>query len=173
MQVLIYSGYYPEHQRLYHDIFEMTRSLGNSYPNYQNWYHRTFLEDLKKGNRLYAVAAHHQTVAGCCLMKNTPHEKKICTFFVAPQYRRQGIGTDLLRAALKELGPHPFLTVPLSKVDVFTPFLGRFGFQMKPLPQKGQGTPPEVLFYRPSPQPVQKARLKLSASPNNRSHTIS
>ena len=151
MQVLIYSGYYHEHQKLYDDIFGMTRSIGNIYPKYREWYYNTFLEDLKRGNRSYAIATHHMIISGCCLMKNTPNEKKICTLFVKSPYRRQGVGTDLMQAAFTELGEHPFLTVSLDKLSSFSPFLKRLGFQMKLLP-KQVGKPPEALFYRPTPR---------------------
>jgi len=161
MQVLIYSDYYQEHKKLYDDIFKLTQPIGDIYPNYRNWYYHTFLEDLKQGHRLYAIATHHMVITGCCLMKNTANEKKICTLFVGPQYRRQGIGSDLVRSALTELGPHPFLTVSDGQLSTFIPFLSRFGFQMKMLPRKNAATPREALFYRPTPRLIQKSRTTL------------
>ena len=161
MQVLIYSDYYQEHKKLYDDIFKLTQSIGGIYPNYRDWYYNTFLEDLKRGNRSYAIATHHTIIAGCCLMKHTSDEKKICTLFVGPQYRRQGIGSDLVRSALTELGPHPFLTVSDGQLSTFVPFLSRFGFQMKKLPKVKTCDPQEALFYRPTPRLIQKSRTTL------------
>ena len=159
MQVLIYSGYYPEHKKLYDDIFKLTQSIGGIYPNYRDWYYNTFLEDLKRGNRSYAIATHHTIIAGCCLMKHTSDEKKICTLFVHPEYRRQGVGTDLMRVALEELGPNSFLTVSMGRLSSFIPFLDRFGFQMKMLPKVKTCDPQEALFYRPKVRLIQKSRL--------------
>ena len=173
MQVLIYSMYHHCHELLYHDIFEMTKSITEDYPRYKDWYYNTFLSDLQKGNRAYAVALYGSDLAGCTLMKNTPNEKKICTFFVAPKYRRQGIGSGLMNAAFKKLGSTPFLTVPLTKIDIFSPFLNGFGFQMEILPQKDQNAPTEALFTRASPYPVQKAHFSLLTGDKLNVNTLS
>ena len=173
MQVLIYSAYYKGHEKLYSDIFQLTRPVEGIYPNYRYWYYKTFLEDLKRGNRAYAVAMHHMKLCGCCLMKNTPDEKKICTLFVDPDFRRQGIGTRLVQASFKELGPYPFLTTSLSQVNSFTPFIGRLGFQAKPFPKKDLAMPTEVLFYRPVPQLIHRAVMPLPAAIQDKTHLIS
>lgn len=171
MQVLIYSGYYPEHKKLYDDIFKLTQSIEGIYPNYRDWYYNTFLEDLKRGNRSYAIATHHTIVSGCCLMKHTSDEKKICTLFVHPEYRRQGVGTDLIHAAFNELGNHPFLTVSMEKISSFSPFLAHFGFQMKMLPQKDPSKPQEALFYRPLARLIRKSRPARRPKTQNSVHT--
>ena len=162
MQTLIFSAYYPEHKYLYDDIYKMTQSIGNTYPKYKDWYYNTFIEDLKKGNRAYIIATHHMILTGCCLMKNTPNEKKICTFFVKPEYRRHGIGTEMMHAAFSEVGEYPFLTVSLEHLHEFYPFLTRFGFQTQAFSRKDKQNPTEVLFYRPQPKLILKTSNLLS-----------
>ncbi|MBR6412904.1 MAG: GNAT family N-acetyltransferase [Alphaproteobacteria bacterium] len=172
MQVLIYSAYHNGHKALYRDLYEMTKSIEENYPRYRDWYYHTFLEDLKRGNRAYAVAVHRADLAGCCLMKDTPKEKKICTLFVPPKYQRQGVGTDLVRAAVRKLGTAFSLTVPLTKLPSFSPFLTRLGFQMDMIPFQNDNTPKEALFTRSSPQPIQRAHILLPVD-NNKSRLIS
>jgi len=130
MQVQIFSGYHPDHKKLYEDIFNLTKEdVGWVYPNYDKWYHETFLPDLKRGNRSYVVASRNLILAGCCLLKKTPEEQKICTFYVGRNYRRQGIGSDLMTAALQELDGGPIITVSPGLLPTFAPFLSHFCFQ--------------------------------------------
>lgn len=129
MSVQIFTNYYPIHEGLYREMLELTKPLRVYYPNFEEWYKQTFMDGLKHGNRRYVVAGVHGKVTGCCLLKDTQDEKKICTFYIAPQFRHRGIGTLMMMAALQEFLTPPIITFPEEKKQSFSPFLRRFGFR--------------------------------------------
>ena len=158
MQVQIFSTYYPEHQTLYQDIFNFTKDdVSWVYPNYEKWYHETFIPDLKLGHRGYILASKHHVLTGCCLLKKTPEEQKICTLYVSKNYRRQGIGSDLLTAALTELNESPIITVSPGLAGEFTPLLSRFRFkprfQMNP---DNKDAHADIVFQQEEPVIIQR-----------------
>lgn len=80
---------------------------------------------------MYIVALDDQNIlAGCIFAKNTPDEKKICTLFVNPLFKRQGIGKKLLETAIKELGELPLITVSSRNISQLKPLLDHFGFHL-------------------------------------------
>jgi len=157
MQVQIFSNYYPEHQALYQDIFNFTKDdVGWIYPNYDKWYHETFLPDLKEGHRSYIISARGHVLSGCCLLKNTPEEQKICTLYVGRNYRRQGIGSDLMTAALQELKGNPIITVSPGLLSDFAPFLSHFYFQAAYRKNNGRHNGYDICFQQTVPAVIQR-----------------
>ena len=102
MQIKKYTSYQTKHIPLYREILNLTHNAEQTYPGYFKWFHQTFLEGLKKKERMILIAQESQKVVGCILLKKTPDEKKICTFFVHPDFRKQGIGQKLIKAAFKD-----------------------------------------------------------------------
>ena len=71
-------------------------------------------------------------ILGVAIIKNTSQEKKICTLRVLREYQGQGIGSILLGRAIKELqDPRPLITVSELQIDIFKPFLEKYGFSLK------------------------------------------
>ena len=51
-------------------------------------------------------------IVGFCTIKNTPEEKKICTIYINPQFRKKGYATELINAAINKLRiKNPLFTV--------------------------------------------------------------
>ena len=111
MQIKIERTFLPEHEALYKDVFEMTQTITQTYPNYSCWYHQTFLREKKKGKRALIMAEEKGKLVGVALVKNTSEEKKLCTLFVRPENRRQGIGQKLLAKTIQELGQKPLISL--------------------------------------------------------------
>ena len=131
MQLKTYNSFHPEHARLEADIRALTQPIYQFYPHYDIWFQNTFIPGLKKKERLYTIAQTETgVVTGCILMKNTANEKKICTLFVRPEFRHQGIGTALIRQAIQELGDYPLITIPQENMPLFFPLLTRLGFHL-------------------------------------------
>ena len=131
MQIKTYFGYHENHKGLYRTLFKMTEPVGLVYDDYGDWFKKTFVPGLKKGERGYVVAKDDKGgVVGCALLKDTPEEKKICTFFVRSDWRGRGIGTEMMTHCLQILGPHPLLTVSQKNIAQFKPLLQRFGFEL-------------------------------------------
>ncbi|MGN0919638.1 MAG: GNAT family N-acetyltransferase [Alphaproteobacteria bacterium] len=146
MQIKIYSSYRPQHQKLYEDILALTSSLKETYPNYTDWYQKVFLPGLKKGERMYIIAKEKEQLAGCALIKKTNEERKICTLFVAPEFRKQGVAKCLIKAAVNKLGKQPLITVSSKNITPLKPLLGKMGFHLSRT-KKSAYNPKDTEFY--------------------------
>lgn len=152
MQIKTFTSFHPEHSLLYKNMLDLTSAIGEVYPNYTHWYEDTFISGLKKNERMYIVALNDQnTLTGCLLAKKTPDEKKICTLFVAPAFRRQGVGKRLLETAIKEFGELPLITVSSRDISQLRPLLDSFGFHLSAV-KKGAYRQQDTEFYFNDPK---------------------
>lgn len=78
------------------NIFEMTKSLEQFYPEYKKWFNVTLMAGIRKGHRSVVVVTVDDKTVACSVLKNTVQEKKICSVYVLPTYRRRGIGEMLI-----------------------------------------------------------------------------
>jgi len=85
-------------------------------------------------------------LAGCVLIKKTEEEKKICTLFVHPDYRKQGLGGKLMEQTLSELGEHPLITVSDRNIAQLAPLLRKKGFHLSAV-KKGAYRPEDTEYY--------------------------
>ena len=131
MQIKTFNSFHPEHATLYEQILNLTKPINDTYPQYTKWFMKKFIPGLKKKERMYIVAQDNDnTLAGCVLIKNTQEEKKICTIFVDPKFRRRGLGKKLMSQALTELGEHPLITVSSRNLPSLSPLLKQYGFHL-------------------------------------------
>ena len=146
MQIKTESTFIPTHQKLYQDILKLTLSIQDNYPNYQKWYKNTFLEGLKKGERGIITVCDKGKVLGVVLFKDTPAEKKLCTLFVHPDYRKKGIATQLVKAVVQELGEKPFVSVSEQNFPQINPLFQKMGFHLSAR-VKGVYFPEKMEYY--------------------------
>lgn len=130
MNYLFSKHYHPNKQNLYQQVFNLTASMTESYPNYYDWFQKTFLTGLQQGKNAYFLAMEGSELAGCCLIKNAKDEKKICTLFVHPAYRRQGIGRSLMDRAMAHLGSDVEISLSSKHLASMTRLLCDFGFYL-------------------------------------------
>ena len=138
MQIKNYVTYQDEQKVLYQQVLVMSATIETIYPDYIDWYQRVFLTGLKRGERALIVATNRKHLVGCALVKKTPDESKICTLFVHPDHRGKGIGTQLMKASLSYLGPHPLLTVSEQNLAQFQPLLNKFNFHLDGQAKRGK-----------------------------------
>lgn len=104
--------------------------LREDYPGFEKWLKRVFIE-IPLGRRVVVLDTDNGVIRGLAILKNTTGEKKVCTLRVGEKYRRQGIGTRLLRESYRILGTdRPLLTVSERNIDSFMPFLAKEGFEL-------------------------------------------
>ena len=115
-------------------IRNILADLEYCYPNFSLWIEKVFreLKDTDKRKIILVTDQNWSNILGVTIIKNTVQEKKICTLRVLKEYQDQGIGTILLKEAIKELkDPLPLITVSELQINTFKPFLERYGFVIK------------------------------------------
>lgn len=79
--------------------------LSYLYPQINLWYWKTFAQGLYKNERnVLVVRDLDGEFAGFSLLKNTEFEKKVCTFYILPEFRESGIGKKFLPLAIDVIG---------------------------------------------------------------------
>lgn len=147
MQIKTFNSFNPEHTILYDQILSLTKPINDTYPGRTKWFVEKFIPGLQKKERMYIVAQDDDnTLAGCVLIKNTEEEKKICTFFVNPRFRGQGLGRKLMEQTLKELGEHPLITVSSRNLSQLLPLLQQYDFHLSAA-KKGAYNSEDTEYY--------------------------
>lgn len=86
-------------------LIQDIEALEYLYPNIKSWYKNIFAQGLKNNEReVIFVREKSGAFAGFSLLKNTFDEKKICTFFILPEFRESGIGKKMLPIAMDLIG---------------------------------------------------------------------
>ena len=133
MQIKIERHFLSSHQPLYRQVYSLTQAVEKSYPHYKNWYENVFLSGLKRGERGMILAFEKEQLLGCALIKNVPQEKKLCTLFVHPDFRGQGIGEKLLHIVIDELGQKPLTSVSEKNIPFIKSLFNKFHFRLSAL----------------------------------------
>lgn len=104
--------------------------VSSFYPGFQTWFNFKFLSGLNSGERKVLIVKEKGEIAGISLLKVTKEENKICTFFVAPEYRGKGIGTMLMESSLANFDGSLHITVCEERNADLKPFLQKNGFRL-------------------------------------------
>ena len=119
-------------KKLIQQVGETLRFLKKDYPDFSNWYSAKVVPNLKSSQRKIFVAysdSERTCIAGILILKDSPHEKKICSLFVGEQYRAKKLATDFLSLAVDELGTvRPVITVSSERHSAFKKLFQKFGF---------------------------------------------
>lgn len=108
--------------------YEFLSDLCSEYNNFRQWYYGTVAPGLASGKRLIYAVTDNETIIAVLILKNAD-EKKICTLRVAESYRHQGIATELLKIACRELQcAKPLITVSSYHIAEFEFLLKKNGF---------------------------------------------
>lgn len=100
------------------------------YPGFDIWFDRTVLPSLGE-DRVILLAYIDGELAGFCVLKRNPSERKICTLYVYEGFRSRGVGSTLVEYALKSLDERfPLVTVPEELLPMYEGFFRRFDFRL-------------------------------------------
>lgn len=106
-------------------------AVGKLYPDFKDWLYMTFRPGYLDGTRSMLICDHESQISGLALLKNDLSEKKICTFYVSPEFRGQGIGTELMKRSVQALGEREIcITVPEERSLELYPTLNSSGFKV-------------------------------------------
>lgn len=117
---------------LINNILRITVNAKKEYPNYANWFINKHIPGLYNGNRdtIIAVDKNKQLIVGVCNIKKGK-EKKICTLYLDPSYRRNKLGDQLVRIAVEELEcDKPLITMPSTSIGQFKNIIKTFDWQI-------------------------------------------
>lgn len=100
-------------------------ALSHLYPEIHSWYWNIFATGFARDEREIVLAKDNfGQLAGFSLLKNSYCEKKICTFYILPEFRESGLGKKLLPFAIDLVGEkHVGITVSESVNNSLTPLL--------------------------------------------------
>ena len=125
--------YNTEHEIYYKQIVPLAETIVNYYPCYTDWLNNKFFYGLKSGqmHRGYVFATDNKVLTGMALLKKDAKEKKICCLFVKPEYRNQGIATNLVKQSIILLQTDmPLVTISEQNLSMFLPLFKNFGFKI-------------------------------------------
>lgn len=98
------------------------------YPGFRSWYWDKVVPGLGTERRL-DVARREGRIVGITIAKRTVEERKLCSVWIVPSYRRTGLGVRMMFDAMAWLDTaRPVATVSEDRIGEFGPLLRRMGF---------------------------------------------
>ncbi len=122
LQELIHQNYPQEMvEKLIQQVLILSLKVKKDYPDYKSWFLTTQVPGLYDNTRNIIIAHIKDKIVGFISLKKTKEEKKICTFYVEKNFRRNKIGTILVERAINYLEDEkPLITIPFNKLNEFT-----------------------------------------------------
>jgi GNAT superfamily N-acetyltransferase len=113
-------------------LFQSIAQLEAFYPHFRLWFWGKVAPGLATGSRQILAACSKDDLVGLAILKRELSERKICTLWVAPSGRNDGVGTRLVGQALAWLEcEKPLITVCQERLDELQPLLRKFGFTLE------------------------------------------
>lgn len=110
------------------EIYENIKQVKNQYPNFDKWFGKVLIE-LDGINREIIFIKDEEILKGFIILKNTIEEKKICGIFVKEDYRKNGIGSLLIKEGIKFLNEDkPIITISTKNVEMFKSFIEKYNW---------------------------------------------
>lgn len=118
-------------ENLIYQVLIISIQVKTEYPEYKNWFLTTQVPGIYDGSRNIIIAHIKDKIVGFVSLKKTAKEKKICTFYVEKNFRKNKIGTILVEKAIEYLDTDkPLITIPLSKLNEFTKIGEKYNWQI-------------------------------------------
>lgn len=112
------------------EIYNEISALEQEYPSFRYWFFDKVIPDCLNGTRQIIEARVSGRIAGVLIIKDSA-EKKICTLRVCPEFRRMGIGRQLMECAITLLNTTvPTITVSDEHLEEFRSLFDSFGFRI-------------------------------------------
>lgn len=91
-----------EQQMYYNCIYLFLMEANIQHPEFSAWYSGLFTDDLRlKPEYEIVICEKEYEIAGVTILKSTKEEAKICTVYVAEQYRHNGLGRRLMELSIE------------------------------------------------------------------------
>ena len=140
---------YPQEifEKMIQEVLALSMIVKNDYPDYKAWYTKVQVPGLYTNERNIIIAHINDKIVGFVSLKKTPTEKKICTFYVEKNYRRNQIGTILVEKAIEFLEEaRPLITIPMDKLNEFIRIANKYNWEITDIKENLYRTnTPEVI----------------------------
>lgn len=134
-------------EKLINDVLILSLQVKNDYPEYKEWYQTVQVPGIYDGTRNIIIAHMGDKIVGFVSLKKISTEKKICTFYVEKNFRRNKIGALLSQKAVDYLEEErPLITIPMDKLGEFTRIAEKYNWQVTEVKENlYRTTTPEVI----------------------------
>jgi ribosomal protein S18 acetylase RimI-like enzyme len=113
-------------------ILDVFKTMEIKYPNFDDWFGKIFVEVLMEDvRRDIILAMDGNKIAGILILKDMDGEKKVCNIVVLPEYRKQGVATELFELAFEYLGTRkPMISMSQDLVPSFAALIRKYKFKL-------------------------------------------
>lgn len=134
-------------EKLINDVLLLSLQVKDDYPEYKEWYQTIQIPGIYDGTRNIIIAHIGERIVGFVSLKKVDSEKKICTFYVEKNFRRNKIGALLAQKAVDYLEEEkPLITIPMDKLGEFTKIAEKYNWQVTDIKENlYRTTTPEVI----------------------------
>lgn len=154
MQLLIQSLYELKKKspEAYHqaceEILQLTTPIQSCYNNYQKWCSDHMGKVGTKGRETFYVTDELSRIIAISSVKNYYNLKRICAFYVQPEYRRHGFGSSLMEFTMNYLQTTtPIISMPDYHYPEFKSMIERYNWQLDQIEARKDGNK-GLVFYR-------------------------
>lgn len=147
IQELLKQGYSVEYiNKILNNILILSMQVKDDYPDYRQWFQTVQIPGIYDGTRNIIVAHINDKIVGFVSLKKTD-EKKICTFYVEKNYRKNKIGALLAEKAIDYLEEEkPLITIPMDKLHEFIKIASKYNWEVTEIKENlYRTTTPEVI----------------------------
>ena len=144
---LLKQGYSVEYiNKILNKILILSMQVKDDYPDYRQWFQTVQIPGIYDGTRNIIVAHINDKIVGFVSLKKTD-EKKICTFYVEKNYRKNKIGALLAEKAINYLEEEkPLITIPMDKLHEFIKIASKYNWKVTEIKENlYRTTTPEVI----------------------------
>lgn len=147
IQELLKQGYSVEYiNKILNKILILSMQVKDDYPDYRQWFQTVQIPGIYDETRNIIVAHINDKIVGFVSLKKTD-EKKICTFYVEKNYRKNKIGALLAEKAINYLEEEkPLITIPMDKLHEFIKIASKYNWEVTEIKENlYRTTTPEVI----------------------------
>lgn len=147
IQELLKQGYSVEYiNKILNKILILSIQVKDDYPDYRQWFQTVQIPGIYDETRNIIVAHINDKIVGFVSLKKTD-EKKICTFYVEKNYRKNKIGALLAEKAINYLEEEkPLITIPMDKLHEFIKIASKYNWEVTEIKENlYRTTTPEVI----------------------------
>lgn len=111
------------------DIAKITFSFGEAYPDIESWFFNKVIPGLHSGERTMLYVPGKRGIIALAILKDSPKEKKICTFYISPEARGGELAKALFSKSFDKLKTDkPLISVPENMLSRFKKYFLQYDF---------------------------------------------